>query len=167
MAKSIFSSRRGQAAEVSFNMTPMIDCVFQLIIFFILAGQVASRTLARVELHKPESSQAQKWSEQDRNRVIVNVPSMAGPDSPDQMSPLASQAKEYLVAGQRYVPGDAAALEDLFKKRYEPFKEKNMEYFVEIRADKRVSYGHIHPILWAAGRAEIPKMNITALLPTR
>ena len=80
MAKSAVYSGRGQSGDVSFNMTPMIDCVFQLIIFFILAGQVASQSLARVDLYKPWKSQAQKWNEKDPNRVIVNIPSKAGPE---------------------------------------------------------------------------------------
>lgn len=167
MARSVFSRASGDSGEVSFNMTPMIDCVFQLIIFFILAGQVASQSLARVVLPEPQASQAQKWSEQDRNRVIVNVPSMAGRDNPDQHSPMASQAREYLIGGAPCKAGDADALVAEFQRRYQPFKEKNMDYFIEIRADKRVSYGDIQPILWAAGKAGIPKLNITALLPTK
>ena len=164
MARSVFG-RRGPSGEVSFNMTPMIDCVFQLIIFFILAGQVASQALARVELYRPENSQAQKWDKQDRNRVIVNVPSMAGPLRAGKSGPFANQALAYLVSGRRYEVGDEMALVEEFKRRSQPYLEQGGEFFVEIRADRRVSFADVVPILLAAAEADIPKMNITALLP--
>ena len=61
--------------DSNFNMTPMIDVTFQLIIFFILAGQMSSQELARtIKLSRPYRSQARKdVPEQGQNRVVVNV----------------------------------------------------------------------------------------------
>jgi len=149
--------------EVSINMTPMIDCVFQLIIFFILAGQVASQALARVQIYQPQHSQAQEWSQKDTNRVIVNVTSMVSPDERDASAPLAGQAKAYLIAGKKYEVGDIPGLAEELKRRAQPYLEKGGEFFVEIRADQRVDYRDVEPVIWAAAEARIPKMNITAL----
>ena len=46
--KSVY--RTGGPAVVDFNMTPMIDVTFQLILFFILVGQVASDALAQMPI---------------------------------------------------------------------------------------------------------------------
>ncbi len=157
--------RDNEPEDLSINMTPMIDCVFQLIIFFILAGQAASQSLARVELYEPIQSQALKWDEEYANRVIVNVPSMI--EDPNNTGPMSTQARAYMIQGREYEVGDTEALVELFEQLYAPHKEQGDEYFVEIRADYRVQYDQVSPILYAAAVAEIRKMNITALLSTR
>ena len=48
---------RGHAV-IGINLTPMIDCTFQLIIFFILSTQLANRDLEKILLHRPVESQA-------------------------------------------------------------------------------------------------------------
>ena len=53
MAKKSVYSSAGQPVQVEFNMTPMIDVTFQLILFFILVGQVASDALARMLVPEP------------------------------------------------------------------------------------------------------------------
>jgi biopolymer transport protein ExbD len=168
MPRSTVYRAKGLAGEVSINLTPMVDCVFLLIIFFILAGQIASQSLAKgIELYEPEKSQALKWDEQNPNRVIVNVLSMAGPEKDDLDSSPAGHAKGYLIGGKLYEVEDIATLVEELKRRSLPYLQKDQDFFVEIRADKRVYYGDVEPILWAAAEARIPKMNITALLRTK
>ena len=64
-------------SDVGFNMTPMIDCTFQLIIFFILVGQVANDAYAKnVKLVRPLNSQAIPASEAkvtNKNGVIAEL----------------------------------------------------------------------------------------------
>jgi biopolymer transport protein ExbD len=44
--------------SMDINMTPMIDCTFQLIIFFILTAQIASEEVAKVAVPEPHHSMA-------------------------------------------------------------------------------------------------------------
>jgi biopolymer transport protein ExbD len=55
---------------VSINMTPMIDVVFLLIIFFMLVSNFATAESVLLELPKPYKSQAKKVKLTDR--VILN-----------------------------------------------------------------------------------------------
>lgn len=153
----------------SMNMTPMIDVTFQLIIFFILAGTMASQEVAQLLLHKPTISQAQKPDDMPtENRVIVNITS-AAPNEKEE-SGVAQQAKEISVRGTKLQPNQRGDLVEILRKcRLEwvakaPTQKEKDVYFIEIRADRRLSYAEVEPVMLAAAEAEIPKMNITALL---
>lgn len=57
--------------EVKVDMTPMIDVVFNLIIFFMLVTQMV--TLERAELELPQADQAQEDQSVDKKRLIINI----------------------------------------------------------------------------------------------
>jgi biopolymer transport protein ExbD len=156
--------KKGASGDVEFNMTPLIDCTFQLIIFFILTSAVLSKALAPVRLHRPLDSQALEPKEmpESSNRTIVNVVSMA--DVKAGISPRSAQAKEYKILGDSIDVGDRAGLIRVFKAHQKKAKDKGFkDFYVEIRADDRVNFGAVRPVMLAAARAGIPRMNITAL----
>lgn len=62
--------RSREGTEVGIDMTPMIDVVFQLIIFFMLVTDMAQQDLAELEL--PVAETAQK-DETEEGRMIVNI----------------------------------------------------------------------------------------------
>ena len=169
MAKRSALRSDGSAGEVTFNMTPMIDCVFQLILFFLLTSQVASANLPRMELFRPLESQAQ--ISKDRKfpyKVIVNVLSdreetkggVKGPIDPRR----AGRAKLYVVGGEPIPKKKLADLEEILRKRWkETAEEHKSEFFVEIRADKDVHFNEIVPVMEIAAKVGIVKMNLTAL----
>ena len=112
MAKS--AAFRTSSGEVDFNMTPMIDVTFQLIIFFILAGQMSSQEMARtIKLSRPSASQALKRdSTAALNRVVVNVVArialIGKGESLD--SSLQGLASHYEIMGKRIEVGDVSEL---------------------------------------------------------
>jgi len=165
MAKSSIYRRGGPSGAVSFNMTPMIDCTFQLIIFFILASQMVSQSLAKVDLHRPVESKAISSSEAEKTpKVIVNVVSVENPQKLSRGA-LAGEAKEYIVAGKKIEVGDDEHLLEVLRAHKAASVERGeKEFFVEIRGDKKVRYEVIWPIIQAAGMAGIKHMNITALM---
>ena len=57
--------------NVGFNMTPMIDIVFQLIIFLMLATDFANTQMERVYLPKADAAAADDHP--DEKRLMVNV----------------------------------------------------------------------------------------------
>jgi len=163
MAKRVFE--RG-AAVIDFNMTPMIDVTFQLILFFILVGQVASDALAKMELAKPEKSQAIKMEMAgSATKVIINVVSKAMVEDKKVRTFLAGQVDHYLVGGQPFGVGDEDAIIRVLEQELAKLPEaKRGEFFVEVRADRRVFFSGVEPVIGAAVDAGVQRMNITALL---
>ena len=166
MLKSIVY-KKGSGGGVEFNMTPMIDVTFQLIIFFILTGQIASAELAKMELSHPWRSKASDEMVVNMpNRVIVNIVSRAEVKDKTADIATAGEAKEWRVGPTIIRAGNREELQRLLDQRYQSWKAqgKGDEFYVEIRADKRVRYGMVEPAMLAASAVGIPKMNITALL---
>jgi biopolymer transport protein ExbD len=170
----VYSKRdQGQAGAVSMNMTPMIDCTFQLIIFFILATRFASDQVKPMQLHRPLESKAVESEvlaarEGPTTHTIINVVSKV-PKDVEAVSSQASVAEEYWIAGYDPVEvGREEQLADILRKELAKAKEQGATektFFVDIRADKRVGFAYVEPVISAAADAKIPKMNITALTP--
>ena len=64
--------RREVSRDVGFNMTPMIDVVFQLIIFFLLSSHLAKQE-TQLPLPLPTAGSGQAEQDSDRPRLTVNV----------------------------------------------------------------------------------------------
>jgi biopolymer transport protein ExbD len=142
-----FSSRFG-SGDVAFNMTPMIDVTFQLIIFFILASQMASGTLAKVDLPRPYRSAAVAHARSGEDKVIVNVLRDA------------AGGAVYKIEGRSIAAARAGELREILAGR----RAAGQGPLLEVRADRRAPYAAVAPVLDAAARAGYTRMNITALL---
>jgi biopolymer transport protein ExbD len=67
-------------AEATINMTPMIDVVFQLIIFLMLATDISNTEMERVYLPKADAAIADDHP--DKSRLMINI-SHSVPDGKD------------------------------------------------------------------------------------
>lgn len=164
MVKSkVYSAKVG--AGVSFNLTPMIDVTFQLIIFFILASQMASQSLAQLELARPFESQATDLDKKATlPKVIVNVLAK-DPDRQSDDPWVAGQAECYKIDTGTIDLDDIAKLTNELKIRLKDSGvAKSEDFYVEIRADKRVDYSYVAPVMQAAAEAGIANVNLSALL---
>lgn len=124
-----------------FDMTPMIDCVFQLIIFFLLASHLA-RQEVQLELDLPKARSGQPTEEQDDvRRVVVNVLLQEQPEG------------RILVAGTRMGAAELARL-----IAYES-QQAQRRLEVRIRSHRKVPFGVIEPILVACARSGV--WNVT------
>ena len=65
-----FKSSRSRVSVPEIDMTPMIDIVFLLIIFFMVAAQFARES--NVELNLP-TEQGEQDTEQDPNKLVLNI----------------------------------------------------------------------------------------------
>ena len=163
-------SRRGPGAgEVSFNMTPMIDCTFQLIIFFILTSQAASADLAKLVLSQPYDSPARTPKEYPLPyKVVVNITSLAGGTMDSDVPPdVAGKAKHYVIGGKKYSPMEIQEVENVLRERKNEHLAaggKMEDFYVEIRADKRVHFIEVLPVMETATAMDISKMTLTALV---
>jgi biopolymer transport protein ExbD len=58
--------------SIGFNMTPMIDVVFLLIIFFLVSSHLA-RQETQVAVELPDAASSDQPEEEDVRRIVVNV----------------------------------------------------------------------------------------------
>ncbi|MDY7009596.1 MAG: biopolymer transporter ExbD [Planctomycetota bacterium] len=146
-------------AEMTVNMTPMIDCIFQLLIFFMLTTQMASADFVNMKVPKPDFSQAKK--PQEGNKAVVNVEPFTKEEISENIA-RKGMTKQYSLAGLKIERGNTEKLiRELDKARRT--SEKPKEFVVELRADKSIRYDQIEPVLRAMQRAELGKMFITAM----
>jgi biopolymer transport protein ExbD len=132
---------RGRGGGLKFNLTPMIDVVFNLIIFFLAASHLArSEIVADVEL--PEAATGGPEEADLHRRLIVTI----------------------LADGKLSVGGREMTLAQV--EQLLPADERAREFEVRIRTDRRVAYRHIEPLLLACARAGVIKVRF-AVLPAR
>lgn len=126
--------------DIGFNMTPMIDVVFQLIIFFLVSSHLAQQE-TQLELNLPDAASGERPAEDETRRVIVNVvPNPGG-------------APRIQVGTRLVEPDEIQPLID-FESR-----QANGKLEVRIRSDRRVPYRTVEPILIACARAGVWKVT--------
>ena len=156
---------RPQPKNVEFNMTPLIDVTFQLIIFFIITGQIVSEELAKLKVPKPTETQAIEDMKKGGLSVIVNIVSAAGDKTEEQAGGIdASRAEAWVVHGKPVPVDDMDALVRIFKDDLKKVSESERSKFtLELRSDYRVQYADVQTVMLAAADAGIANMNITAV----
>lgn len=123
---------------VAFNMTPMIDIVFQLIIFFLVSSHLA-QTQNQYELDLPTAQGGENVDQDEKTpRLVINV------------IPPAAQSSDYriLLAGEQV---DLSQLKQ--KLTYERSRREQVE--VRIRASQTTPYRFIEPILQTCAQSGI------------
>jgi biopolymer transport protein ExbD len=121
--------RRARQNSVSCNMTPMIDVVFQLIIFFLVSSHLA-RQETQMQLPLPAADSGASQEDAQRPRMVINV----------------------LSDGQWLLSGRQVSQEQLKARIQEALTEHGPELQVKIRADRQVAYRHVAPITLACHR---------------
>lgn len=128
---------RRRQAGFSINLTPMIDVVFNLLIFFLVTSHFA-RSGQVDEVKLPKASKSVDEAESP-HRLIITIP-----------------ADQTLRVGGRAVEMDeirvmlAAGRED-------------EEFAVQLRADESVPYGVVEPLLLECARQGITKFGFKTM----
>jgi len=130
---------------LGFNMTPMIDVVFLLIIFFLVSSHLAQQE-SQLPLDLPGAASGENLRQDEARRIVVNV------------VPEESSEGQIVVAGQRMKTDE---LEKLI--RYERDREPDRELEVRIRTDRRVAYGVVQPIMLACVRADVWDLSFAVI----
>lgn len=126
--------------DVGFNMTPMIDIVFQLIVFFLVASHLAQQE-TQLELALPDAETGRPAVDAPARRVVVNV-------QPN---------------GELSLSGQPVTADDLEQRIGVEAREHGADVEVRIRADRRVPYRVIEPILTACTQAGIWKVTFAVI----
>ncbi|MBN2292732.1 MAG: biopolymer transporter ExbD [Pirellulales bacterium] len=138
--------------SVGFNMTPMIDIVFLLIIFFLVSSHLA-RQETQLELDLPAAASGRRAEDDDRTRrVIVNV--LAQPGSTGENN----------GNGGRIMVGGRVLGENELQKVIE-FERRHADgpLEVRIRSDRQVPYGRVEPIMVACAKAGVWNVTFAVL----
>jgi len=153
-------------AEEHVNVTPLIDVVMCLIIFFLLCGKLAKDEREGGSLAVPLATQGQEITDQ-RGRLIINVvpddknlPPDLDPKNPDDREALAAARAH--SRPQIYVRGKMILPEQLWTILSTEAKQ-DRDLKVMIRADQSLSYEYIAPILVYCARADIKAINFATL----
>jgi len=135
------------AGGVSFNMTPMIDIVFNLLIFFILTSQFTQLEIEQVNL--PVSFAAKTKQVSEYRNVVINL---VDPDAPKCV--VLGQQVDYLV---REDDNELSAMLKDFKESLGEGKPLN----VILRADEMIPYEAVASVMLGVARARIEGWWIT------
>ncbi len=161
-------SKRIADGSLHLPLTPLIDCTFLLIIFFLLTAQLAGRELPELALASPREPSPSILPAEDkqRNYVTVNVITRYDGAVRNRDPGLSGMASRYQVgvdvveAGR---PDAMAVLTELLGSRKSQADSRGVTDFrVEIRADRDVRYGDVEPVMRAASDAGIEMMSLTA-----
>ena len=122
--------------EVKMDMTPMIDVVFLLIIFFMLVTEMTKAEIEVVIL--PYASMAKEDKGKNQKRVIINLKS-----SDDR-----SEHGKIIVLGKRYNPGTLKKhLEDVVAST--GLDDQQLAILaVKFRADANLEWKYIQDAIW-------------------
>ena len=124
------------ARKFGFNMTPMIDVVFLLIIFFLVSSHLA-RQENQIEMQLPVAKSADDDVQQDTPRVTVNV-------------------KE---DGTTWVGGRPVSPDGLAQRLAAARQQQGDNLEVRIRGSRLAPYAFFEPIMLACTESEI--WNVT------
>lgn len=119
------------SGSVAINMTPMIDVVFLLIIFFLVSSHMAKQE-NQIKLELPQAASALQ-DVADRESLTVNI----------------------LADGQWHVAGVAVDDRSLPQRLRQRVMAADQSLQLKIRTDRNVPYARIEPVLKMAGEAGI------------
>ena len=133
---------RTQDRGFAFNITPLIDVVFLLIIFFLVASHfIRHEHVDRIEL--PLASEARE-DEESPNRLVVTI----------------------IASGELSIGTTTIAPEE-FEQRLQVLIAKHGVAATElrIRADRSVHYSNVEPMLITAAKNGVTKVRFAVLKP--
>ncbi len=146
-------------AKPEMNITPLIDVVFLLIVFFMLVNKIVAEE--NVEMVVPDLADPKTFELGEVDRVVVNVAPMPGVR--DRNNPLMwdGEPAYVTVSLTRFNVGDLDGITNALQAA----KANNPEVEVLLRADSALYYEAVQPIMGAITGAGISKVNLVAFLP--
>ncbi|MCK4851106.1 MAG: biopolymer transporter ExbD [Phycisphaerae bacterium] len=139
--------RSARGSELGINLTPMIDVVFLLLIFFVLIAQSSRWRRAQVELPEPEPSAAKYVYSSGVLTITVIC---------DEQGKLVA----YQAQGQMISPEQVEVLTQKLRDR----KEADPQVEVNLRADRRADGQVVEALMAACAQAGISHVNLVAAM---
>lgn len=139
--------KRIESRGLGINLTPMIDVVFLLLIFFVLIAQFSWEERAEIRLPEPKPSAAKYIYSPD----VLTVTVICDPQG---------ELLGYQSEGQLIQPGQITILAEKLVER----KRTNPQVQVNLRADRRADSRIIELLMVACGQAGISQVNLVAAM---
>ncbi|MCA9017135.1 MAG: biopolymer transporter ExbD [Planctomycetaceae bacterium] len=131
---------RPRQQGIRFNITPLIDIVFLLIVFFLAATHLTqNEKLEAVEL--PQASQHEKEPEESPRRMIITI----------------------TLDEKLHLRGKEISPEELDAQLLSIDDSKRKETEVRIRGDQRIPYRIVERVLISCARAGISNVQFAVL----
>jgi len=131
------ATNRGRSLR--FNITPLIDIVFLLVIFFLVSTHFVNSE-HREEVALPEATESDERPAAPR-RLVINV----------------------LVDGALRVNGRAVTIDDVRQLIAEEVAAGTDDYEVQIRGDRDVPYDKVEPLLLACAQQGVTRIGFKKL----
>lgn len=131
-----------RSGSLGFNMTPMIDVVFLLIIFFLVSSHLAKQEV-QMPLPLPTAQSGSKSIEEDAPRLTINV----------------------LADGTLMLYGRLIQHTELPKRLSDRLHEEGPGLQIRIRGDRNAPYRFVEPIMSACWRAGIWDVSFSVYRP--
>ena len=126
----------GDQDELQVDMSPMIDMVFLLLIFFIVASTVIV-VKQDAEVDPPVATQSTK-AKDGKGRIVMNI------------------RKDGTVWNEKGVKfNEPKDIEDYVKKKKEGEKAKGLTPVIHLRGDKGVSFKYVRKVIKASASAGV------------
>ena len=126
----------------------MVDIVFQLIIFFLVATQVKKSETTALEL--PTARTPEEIKKDEEPPLIINI-----------LRPEVDKVRPYVVMGSQF---SIDGLKKFLKSRQEALKMKGGEMpILRIRADKDSQFKEVQEALIACREIKIWKIRLSAI----
>jgi len=123
-------------SRAEFNMTPMIDVVFLLVVFFLLSSHLARRE-NQLELPLPVARTGQQQTT-ETPQITLNL----------------------LADGQMLLSGKAVDRRGLAGRLQQAMAREGEQLELRVRADERTPYRWVQPVLRAAADSGLWKVHI-------
>ena len=148
-------TKRG-AVEPSLNITPLIDVVFLLIVFFMLVNNIVTDEVPKVQL--PDLDNPNVYPPEGDRRVIVNIVAEAefdddyGPGQPvGRVLARPGQAEFVQIGARKWELGAEGAMED-FREQLKLMIQARMvdpqtAPNIMLRVDAAVYYAQVLPVM--------------------
>lgn len=132
-----------RSRDLQVNMTPMIDVVFLLIIFFLVSSHLA-RQESQLPLPLPDAVSGEE-TDTNNERVVINV----------------------LGDGSLMLAGRTVGAEELLNRLIFEKSNSSAELEVRIRGDRTVAFQSVQPILSAVTKAGIGNVTFSVVRRTQ
>lgn len=133
------------------NVTPLIDVVMCLIIFFMLVAKIGVSSGINKDIDAPKTYLGVKISDMS-NVLALNLYSKAGTDEPQVLVDLKGQKQKEL----KLQDGTKYPLQEVLK---EMKKDRGDKFKVVVNADKGMRYAQVQLILQQCAMAGVSNVN--------
>ena len=125
---------------IKMNLTPMIDVVFLLIIFFVVSGTMAKREESR-PIPLPAAAGGEESDNQETGKLAISID----------------------AGGTLYIGSQSIPAEELKTRLLREKEASVLPLEVRVRADRSLLWNQIEPILILCSEAGIANLSFTIL----